>query len=406
VQTPNLDALAAHGVRFRNHFVTTAICAVSRASIFAGQYARRHGIHDFKTSFTPTAWAETYPALLRRAGYQTGFIGKFGVGDAMPVEAFDFWRGFPGQGAYFTRQETTHLTARMGDQALEFLRGIDRSRPFSLSLSFKAPHAQDGAPREFPPDPRDAALYDAVDPEPPTTAAAEFFAMLPSFVQQSEARKRWQRRFATPGMAREITRDYFRLITGMDREIGRITAALRDASLLDRTVIVFSSDNGFFLGEHGLAGKWFMYEESIRVPLLVVDPTRPMTKRLETAIDAMTLNIDIAPTLLDYAGIARPTRMQGKSLRPWIDGSGPTSAWRHDFFYEHLTLPKIIPPSEGVRTTQRTYLRWLAQPEAVEELYDDVADPTQQHNLAANPAHENELKTLRQRWSELREESK
>jgi arylsulfatase A-like enzyme len=403
VQTPHLDALAKKGVRFRNHFVTTAICAVSRASIFSGQYARRHGINDFKTSFTPDAWAQTYPALLRAAGYQTGFIGKFGVGDAMPVAAFDFWRGFPGQGAYFTKQETTHhLTARMWDQALAFLQNLDRSRPFCLSLSFKAPHAQDGAAREFPPDARDAALYADVDPAPARTAAARFFAMLPLFVQKSEARTRWLRRFATPEMARETTRDYFRLITGLDREVGRIIAALTDASLLAETVIVFTSDNGFFLGERGLADKWFMYEEAIRVPFLILDPKAG--GRAGATIEAMTLNLDIAPTLLDYASIPAPRGMQGKSVRPWVGDETP--AWRHEFFYEHLTLPKIIPQSEGVRSERMSYLRWLAEPEAIEELYDDGADPLQQRNLVSDPAQQSALEQLRKRWAQLREEAR
>ena len=400
VATPHLDALAARGVRFRNQFVTTAICAVSRASIFAGQYARRHRIHDFKTSFTPTAWAQTYPALLRAAGYQTGFIGKFGVGDQMPVRAFDFWRGFPGQGSYFTKQESTHLTARMGDQALAFLGEIDRARPFCLSLSFKAPHAQDGASREFPPDPRDESLYRDVDPPRAPTVEPRFFALLPPSVQESESRTRWRRRFATSEMARDVMRDYFRLITGIDREVGRVVEALRAASLLDNTIIVFSSDNGFFLGERGLADKWFMFEESIRVPLLVVDPRTSASQG--KSIDALTLNIDLAPTLLDYAGLPRPAQMQGESLRPFIEGASPT--WRTDFFYEHLTLPKLIPQSEGVRSERWTYLRWLAAPDTQEELYDNASDPFQQTNLATVPAHHDTLEHLRARWAQLRRE--
>src|SRR5262249_47807692 len=145
VRTPHLDALAAHGVVFRNHFVTTSICCVSRASIFSGQYLRRHGVNDFSTDFTPAAFARTYPALLRAAGYRTGFIGKYGVGVTMPVKEFDYWRGFPGQGRYFEKDEKEHLTHRMGEQALEFLQGGDGTRPFCLSISFKAPHCQDGA---------------------------------------------------------------------------------------------------------------------------------------------------------------------------------------------------------------------------------------------------------------------
>src|ERR1700722_6530556 len=132
--TPNLDALASGGTLFRNNFVTTSICCVSRASILSGQYARRHGINDFVTPFSPAAFAGTYPALLRAAGYRTGFIGKFGVGERMPEKEFDYWRGFPGQGHYFQKGDPTHLTKRMADQALEFLSAADR-RPFCLSVS-------------------------------------------------------------------------------------------------------------------------------------------------------------------------------------------------------------------------------------------------------------------------------
>ncbi|HEY0548019.1 MAG TPA: sulfatase-like hydrolase/transferase, partial [Verrucomicrobiae bacterium] len=160
VQTPHLDALAKRGTAFRNAFVTTSICCVSRASIFSGQYARRHGIEDFKTAFTAAPWNNTYPALLRTRGYRTGFIGKFGVGDLMPTNAFDYWDGFPGQGRYFANSnDTTHLTHDMAESALKFLR-TSVARPFCLSISFKSPHVQDEAlVRPFPPDAADEAFY-------------------------------------------------------------------------------------------------------------------------------------------------------------------------------------------------------------------------------------------------------
>ncbi|HJT78544.1 MAG TPA: sulfatase, partial [Gemmataceae bacterium] len=399
VRTPHIDALAARGTLFPNHFVTTSICCVSRASIFTGQYARRHHINDFSTPLTPEALARTYPALLRAAGYRTGFIGKYGVGNVMPVKAFDYWRGFPGQGRYFEPGAAEHLTARLGDQALEFLSGCDGTRPFCLSVSFKAPHCQDGARREFPPDPRDASLYAGVTIPVPRSATEAAFRKLPDFVQHSEARKRWQRRFATPELFQQSVRDYLRLVTGVDREVGRIVDALRKAKLDGNTLVVFTSDNGFFYGEHGLAGKWFMYEESIRVPLIVVDPRAPEGAR-GRKVEAMTLNIDLAPTLLDYAGVAVAPAMQGRSLRPLVRGEHP--AWRTDWFYEHHTLPKILPPSEGVRTERWAYLRWTGPEPAVEELYDLRADPLEEHSLAAAAGHRETLTRLRARWAELR----
>jgi arylsulfatase A-like enzyme len=401
IQTPHLDRLAKRGVLFRNAFVTTSICAVSRASILTGQYARRHDINDFKTNLSPEAFAQTYVALLRAAGYRVGFIGKYGVGVTMPEKAFDYWRGFPGQGNYFTKKEPIHITRRMGDQALEFLKGCDRDTPFCLSISFKCPHAQDRAPREFPPDPRDEKLYEDVKIPVPKTAAEKYFKALPEFVQKSEGRPRWERRYVTPEMYQKTVRDYYRLITGMDREIGRILEALEQCGVSENTIIVFSSDNGFFLGERGMADKWLMYEESIRVPLIISDPRLPEKQR-GRALPQMALNIDIAPTLLDYAGLPMPKRMQGQSLRPLAEGK--KVAWREDWFYEHHTLPKIIPPSEGVRTERWTYLRWMGVQPALEELYDLQADPLQEHNLAGRDKHRDTLNRLRARWEQLRSE--
>jgi arylsulfatase A-like enzyme len=400
--TPNIDALAKRGVLFRNHFVTTSICAVSRASILSGQYARRHKINDFATAFTPDAYARTYPMLLKMLGYRVGFIGKFGVGNKMPDKSFDYWRGFPGQGSYFGKGETVHLTHRMGDQAIEFLHGCDKAKPFCLSLSFKAPHAMDAAKREYPPDPRDENLFKDVTFPMPKTADPKYFLALPEFVLKSESRTRWQRRFATPEMFHTVVRDYYRLVTGMDREVGRIIAELERLGLAEDTIVIFTSDNGYFFGEHGLADKWYLYEESIRVPLIVVDPSLPKEQRNRT-IDAMTLNIDLAPTMLDYAGVAIPKSMQGESIRPLVRGETPP--WRKDWFYEHHTAVKIIPPSEGVRTTRWSYLRWLKDADhPVEELYDLQADPLQERNLSAQPAHQETLRLLRARWQQMRKD--
>jgi arylsulfatase A-like enzyme len=412
VQTPQIDRLAREGVFFRNHCVTTSICAVSRASLFAGQYARRHGINDFATPFRREQWADTYPARLRKAGYQTGFIGKFGVGDAPSIKAmaaeFDFWRGLPGQGGLFFDKNDptrTHATARFGSQALEFLRNCKPDQPFCLSLSFTAPHARDGQPREFPPDARDESLYrDAIIPIP-LTATQQFFERLPKAVQVSESRARWQRRFDTPEKFAETTRDYLRLVTGIDREIGRIVAELRERSLAENTVIVFTSDNGFFFGERGLADKWFMYEESIRVPLIIYDPALPASAR-GRVVNALTLNLDLAPTLLDLAGLPAPSAMQGKSLVPLLRGDASPADARTEMFYEHHTLPAKIPPSEGVRTERWSYLQWVNEVPLVEELYDLRDDPLQTRNLAGDERFAAILAGLRARTAALREELK
>lgn len=404
VQTPNIDRLASRGVVFRNHFVTTSICNVSRASIFSGQYARRHGIVDFATPFTSEQWRNTYPARLRAVGYRTGFIGKFGVGNDKAIAAmtntFDYWRGVPGQGGLFFDKNDpsrTHKTARFGEQGLEFLRGCNTNQPFCLSVSFNAPHARDGQPREFWPDAREEALYANVTLPRPPKSSSEWFDGLPPFVRESESRRRWMKRFATEEMFQRTTQDYFRLITGVDREVGRILAELHERGLSENTVIVFTSDNGFFLGERGLADKWYLYEESVRVPLVIFDPREKGGR----TCDAMTLNIDFAPTLLELAGVSPPSIMQGRSLFPLTRGKTPRG-WRKDFFYEHYTRRDIIPPSEGVRSDRWKYIRWVGAEPVVEELYDLQRDPGEECNLAQDPKFNRDLADSRVRWTELR----
>lgn len=401
VRTPSLDRLARRGTVFRQAFVTTAICAVSRASIFSGQHARRHGINDFATAFGSNEWRRCYPELFRAAGYRVGFIGKFGVGQAAPTNTLEFWDGFNGQGRYFEPRGTNHLTHRMGESALRFLESND-ARPFCLSISFKAPHAQDGARREFPPDERDAALYaGGLMPKAPSVSENAFEA-LPEFLRKSEARTRWERRFATDEMRAETIRDYYRLVTGMDREIGRIVRRLEELGLLSKTLIVFTSDNGFYFGEHGLADKWFMHEESIRVPLLIVEPGA----RARRARDEMALNIDLAPTLLDYAGLAIPPEMQGRSLRPLAAGENPPG-WRQDWFYEHhFSYGGRIPDSEGVRTERFKYIRYTGQEPPCEELFDLRRDRNEERSVIAEPAYARRLDALRRRYAELRKQAR
>lgn len=409
VQTPHLDRLASRGIVFRNAFVTTSICACSRASIFAGQWMLRHGIEDFQTPFTPEAWRHTYPAVFRESGYRTGFIGKYGVGSAKAIaaqsEVFDYWRGLPGQAGRFfidpNDPTRTHRTAQFGNEALEFIRTEDSGRPFCLSVSFNAVHARDHEPREFEPDPRDESLYaDTRIPLPPTATEAAF-KRLPECVKKSEGRRRWTWRFDEPEKAQRILRDYYRLISGIDREVGRIVAALEERGIADRTVIVFTSDNGFALGDRGLADKWFMWEEDIRVPLVIYDPRLPVDRR-GAKTDQIVLNVDLGPTMLDLAGLPVPKAMQGRSLAPLLRGETPAD-WRKDFFYEHRTATKIIPPCEGVRSDRWKYIRWVGCEPVVEELYDLQADPFEEHNLVGDAAFADQLASLRTRWAELRE---
>lgn len=397
VRTPNIDAIGRRGVIFTQNFVTTAICVSSRASIFTGLYTRCHGFWEFRQSFATESWARTYPMLLRGAGYRTGFIGKFGIdGGKAPVDQFDYWRGFQGQGRYFPKNDgKTHLTAIMGEQMLEFLRGCQSGQPFCLSVSFKAPHVQDEDPLQFLPDPQDLGLYADVHIPQPKTADPRYIQQLPLAVQRSEGRRRWAVRFATPALYQESVKNYYRLISGVDREVGRLQEELTRLGMADNTVILYSSDNGFYLGEHGLAGKWLMHEESIRTPLLIYDPRLPKDAG-GRRVEQMTLNIDLAPTILDLAGVTVPASMQGRSLLPLVRGENVR--WREEFFYEHDLLGnRWIPPTEGVRTRRWKYTLYTKEVPAFEELYDLEKDPLEEHNLAQAPQAAAQLERLRER---------
>lgn len=399
VQTPNIDRLSRGGVTFGKQFVTTAICVTSRASIFTGQYARCHGVADFSRQFSAEQLNRIYPVVLRQAGYRTGFIGKWGLDKPpAPKEAFDYWEGFLGQGNYFPKGEPgPHLTPIMTGQAQEFFRSCKPSEPFCLSVSFKAPHVQDNDPRQFLYDPADAALYADQRMPVPKTMDSDAITRLPLSVQRSEARRRWGVRFSTPELFQQSVKGYYRLISGIDHSVGAMLAELEKLGLRENTLIVYTGDNGFYLGEHGLAGKWFMHEESIRVPLIVHGPGIQAGRR----VDAMSLNVDLAPTVLDLAGVATPSEMQGRSLRPWLEGRTP--AWRREWFYEHKFNNGWIPPTEGIRTERWKYTRYPQESPVFEELYDLNVDPLEERNLSSDPAHRETLESLRARrqvWSD------
>jgi arylsulfatase A-like enzyme len=406
IQTPNMDAMANDGVRFANTFVTTSICASSRASIFSGQWTSRHGITDFATHFSPDALAQTYPMLLRGAGYRIGFIGKYGVGakKTLPIDQYDYWKGFPGQGRYEHKDENgnyKHLTQIMGEQAIEFLQGCSKDQPFCLSISFKAPHCQDGDPRQFIYDRAYKDLYKDMIIPVPEKADPHYFEALPEFLRTSEARRRWEIRFSTPEKFQESVKSYYRLIFGVDVVIGKIREQLRQLGFDDNTVLMLIGDNGFYLGEYGLAGKWFPHEESIRVPLVVYDP-RAGKKLRGRVLNQMALNVDIAPTILEIAGVKLPEQIQGRSLVPLLKGKKPK--WRSEFFYEHPFEHKTIAKTMGLRTPDFMYARYTDY--NYEELYDLKLDPDETINLAKDNKYKKALESLRKRCDELAQEAK
>lgn len=404
VKTPHLDRLAKEGMRFTHNCVTTAICGVSRATLLTGQWMSRHGNPAFAMFTTP--WAETYPGLLRRNGYHVGHIGKWHNG-TFPQDKFDFGRAY--SGTHWIREADgtkIHVTQKNENDALEFLRTRPTDKPFVLTLAFFATHAEDQNPLQFLPQPASMELYkDTVIPVP-KTASDEDFKRLPPFIanEQNEGRVRYHWRFDTPEKYQTMMKNYYRLATEVDATCGRVLAALRQQGLLENTLVIFTADNGYFHAEHGLADKWYPYEESIRTPLIVRDPRMPAAQRGQTN-DDFTLNVDLAPTFLAAAGISAPARMQGRDLSSlYLASNAP--AWRTEFFYEHATIKNIhfIPSSEALVRKEVKYLYWPDFQH--EELFDLTADRAETHNLAAAPNQATTLASLRSRFAELKAAAK
>lgn len=411
IQTPNLDALARNGLMFRNAYVTTAICAVSRASILTGQYQSRHGIENFVTSFDSSALVHTYPMLLKNAGYRIGFIGKYGVGkpDDQPKDRFDFWactnKIQPDYEMTDEDGEYLHHTDKVSGDVSRFLDTLGTAQPFCLSVSFKAPHVQDNDPRQFISNPRYNRYY-ADDTIPvPETAPEEYWNSFPDFFRTDEniARVRWKLRFATPEMYQESVKNYYRLLTDVDDAVGRLVTKLEALGIADNTVIIFTGDNGMYLGEHGLAGKWYGHEESIRVPLIIYDP-RPEHGLKGEVSDDIALNIDIAPTILGFAGVSAPAAMQGIDLITLVAGK-TESRRRKDFYYEHTFMGSPgIPKVEGVVSPTMKYMKFIEHD--YEELYDLKNDRFEKSNLSGDPKYSKALQTLRARYLQLKAQAK
>ena len=405
IQTPNMDKLAAGGVLFTKAYVTTPICAISRASILSGQYAWRHGIEDFSTHFTDSAYQYTYPILLKKAGYHIGFIGKYGVGKEkdFPVKEYDYWRCFPGQGYYWHKDSLgrdIHLTKIIGNQALEFLDHYGNKGPFCLSVSFKAPHSQDGDPRQYLYDSAYINLYKSKLFPMSTTADSFYWHTFPeSFRENNEGRIRWKIRFETSEKYQTSIAGYYRLIYGVDVQIAKLRKYLKTHHLEKNTIIMLMGDNGYYLGEHGLAGKWYGHDESLRVPLIIYDPAL-QDKERGNKRNEYVLNIDIAPTILDYVGVDIPSSMQGKSLRKLVYGQ--VKGWRKEFMIEHRFKYKTIPRSEGVVSNEWRYVHFIDRDSTYEWLFNVKNDPYEINNLAKDTAWQQTKNKLRKRLQEMK----
>ena len=399
LQTPHIDALAEAGVRFDRAYVTTPICAASRASIFTSLHERTHG-YTFRTPPLARPYCrDAYPAVLKAQGYRTGFIGKFGIGVERGVTEswFDFFRPLT-RSPYFKKMpdgSLRHTTELCGDLALEFLKTSARdNRPFCLSISFNAPHAEDADKQmQYPAPYAVATMYEDVEIPGPRLADPDIYASQPELLKRSLNRVRYYWRWDTPEKYQKNIRGYYRMISGIDRVVGRIRRELKRLGLADNTILIYSGDNGYYLAQRGFAGKWSHYEESLRVPLIIYDPRRPRPEH--SVVSAFVLNIDIPATVVSLAGIELPKGYQGRSLVPWLEGQQPDH-WRTHFFCEHLMeYPIRIPEWEGVRTERWKYARYFESSPAQEFLHDLKADPEELRNLAGEESYRGELERLR-----------
>jgi len=386
VYTPRLDQLAREGVRFGQARVTTAICMVSRASLLTGQYMSRHGITAFGRALTPEAFADTYPAVLRRAGYWVGHVGKYDVGQPRESD-YDFLRAYHGVHWIESGSERVHVTEKNARDSLEFLQSRPKDRPFALAVGFFAAHAQDNAKEQYLPQDWSAAFYKEKRIPPPIHGDPRYQAALPPFLasEANEGRVRYHWRFDTPESYQSSMTRYYRLITEVDGAIGRIVDELKAQGVYEDTLIVFIGDNGYFHADRGLADKWYPYEESIRVPLIVRDPRLAAARRGRT-LDQLALNIDVAPTIVRAADLPLPSVMQGEDVSPLYLRSG-RPVWRDEFFYEHPTVTSKdrIPTSQAVVRRDWKYVEW---PEFdYRQLFDVKDDPGELKNLAADSAH-------------------
>lgn len=397
--TPEMDKLARQGSYFKKALVTTPICAASRASILSGMQERSHR-YTFQTGNIKKEYMEnTYPKVLKNAGYYTGFYGKFGVKYDQNEQMFNEYEDYDRNGKYTDKRgyffktlgkDTVHLTRYTGQKGIDFIEKAPSDKPFCLSLSFSAPHAHDNAPDQYFYDEQTAHLLENVSIAPPILGDDKYFNAQPEGVKAGFSRLRWTWRFDNPAKYQRMVKGYFRMIAGIDLEIAKIRAELKKKGLDKNTVIIVMGDNGYFLGERQLADKWMMYDNSVRVPLIIYDPRTPKHQD----VGEMALNIDIPATILDMAGLNQPKNYHGKSLLPIVSGKRKTIN-RDTVLIEHLWEFVSIPPSEGVRTNDWKYFRYVND-KSWEELYDLKNDPQEINNLVKNNKYSKVLNKLRQ----------
>jgi len=401
LKTPNMDRIGREGIVFRNAFITNSLCGPSRATILTGTYSHTNGMIDNrpKTDIRPEApWM---PDLLRAAGYEVAFCGKSHQKNAVRDRKWDYYFGYKGQGRYKDPIIAEGTDGKdivypgwmddvVTDKAVGWLKGR-KEKPFCLFLFFKACHRSWDRPARL------AELYkDITIPKPPLwddpgvgkpKAFLEADNKIGSFKDLLDYDK--------------FMKDYYATLVGADENVGRVLDTLTAMGKLDDTMVLHTGDNGFFLGEWNRMDKRFMHEVSIRVPMVV---RYPKLIKAGSVSDRMVLNLDIAPTLLDLAGVAIPKEMQGRSWVPLF--KDPKAEFRKDWLYEYYEYPDAhkVKPQRGVRTEQWKLIHYHQDPEEF-ELYDLVKDPWEKENLYGKPEHAEQIKQLKSRLEELRTET-
>lgn len=407
LKTPNIDYLAKNGVYFRNAVVTSSLCSPSRATILTGQSARNHRVIDNNNS--SEEGLVFFPSYLQKAGYQTGFFGKWHMGNDTdaPRPGFDRWVSFKGQGTYFPTQglppaaiaagkrqtlnvdgqqvdRAGYITDELTDYAVDWLeKGRDPKKPFFLYLSHKAVHSDAEPPERY------KTQYKDLDIRLPASLAntPENNQGKPLWVQNQ--RNSWHGAdfpYHTDKPLTEMVRDYYRTLSPVDDSLGRIMATLRKQKIDKDTVIVFYSDNGFLIGDHGLIDKRNAYEPSVRVPMVVLAPD--LLPKGATN-DAVVRNLDLAPTFLDLAHVEKPAQMEGQSILPVAQGKISAQEWnKQDFVYEYYwewSFPQT-PTTFAIERNRVKYIQYHGVWD-IEELYDLNQDPDEMHNLINDPAY-------------------
>jgi len=417
VKTPNIDRLAREGMRFENCFCTNSICTPSRASILTGKYGNKNGCAHLDQEFDGSQ--QTFPKLLQKAGYYTAVIGKWHL--CSEPTGFDYYNVLPGQGAYFEPRlkekghpwvngfeggrviKKGYVTDILADLALDFLRNTPDDKPFCLMFHNKAPHDM------WDYDEKHALLFKDIEiPEPDTLfddysnrsngiKRDKFFKIgmgdlvFPKQTGHLKGRARKKAQYQI------FIKRFLRCAASVDDNLGRILDYLDESGLAENTLVIYTSDQGYFLGEHGLWDKRYMYEESIRMPFLVRYP--PLVKPGSVNKDII-LNVDFAETFLDLAGVPIPPDMQGRSICPLLKGKKPPN-WRTSMYYHYLE-PGGIPPHYGVRTDRYKliYYYGLAEPEW--ELFDLQKDPKEMNSVYGKPEYAGVAEQLKKELHRLR----